>query len=119
MKQLALAILLTLVSLGALSDFTCPDGTEPACLANSDKVCPGASKCVDFGATCFDDYPCDSRGGFVCASSYDDTLNNYKEAVSQHDQLASENVGLRETRLEQKNCVLNASSLETAQNCVR
>ena len=118
-KQLALIAVLALVSTGAWGDFSCPTGTEVACLESGDKVCPSSTKCVDEGATCFDAYPCDLNGSFVCESEYDDVMNDYKQAVIEHNQLASENTGLRETRLEQKNCVINASTLEDAKRCVR
>jgi len=99
--------------------FSCPDGTGAACLDIGDKVCPGSTKCVDVSATCFDEYPCDLSEGFVCESGYDDVLDDLKQAVRQHDELALENVVLRERRLEQKNCVLGASTLDNAKRCVR
>lgn len=100
-------------------DFSCPDGTGPACLEAGDKVCPASSKCVDAAATCFDDYPCGAGGGFVCASGYDGVLNDYRNAVRLNDELAAENLALRERRLEQKNCVINAATLKAAIACVR
>jgi hypothetical protein len=109
----------TPLSNGKHGDFSCPDGTEPSCLDSGSKVCPGSTKCIDDRATCFDEYPCDLSGGFVCESQYDDVLNEYKDVVRQYDQLASDNVALREKRLEQKNCVLNASNLEDAKSCAR
>jgi hypothetical protein len=102
-----------------LGDVSCPDGTGAACLDIGDKVCPGSTKCVDVGATCFDEYPCDLSKGFVCESTYDDVLDELKQAVRQHDELALENVALRERRLEQKNCVLNAATLDNAKRCVQ
>jgi hypothetical protein len=109
----------TIMSKGNAGDFTCPNGTEAACLDTGDKVCPGSTKCIDEGATCFDEYPCDLVEGFVCASEYDGVMNGYKQAVKQHDELVSENVALREMRLEIKNCVINASALKDAIRCVR
>ena len=109
----------TLLSNGKRGDFSCPDGTGAACLDSGDKVCPGSTKCVDEGATCFDEYPCDLSGGFVCESTYDDAMRDYQQAVRQYDELASENVDLREQRLERKNCVINTSTLEAARRCVR
>ena len=114
-----LIVALAAVSTAAWGDFSCPNGTEPACLDNGDKVCPDSSRCVDEHATCFDDYPCDLSGGFVCESEYDDLMKDHKQVVRQHDELASENVALREKRLAQKNCVLNASTLDDARKCVR
>jgi hypothetical protein len=100
-------------------NFTCPDGTEPSCLDPGDNVCPNSAKCVENRATCFDEYPCDLSGGFVCAFQYENVMKGYKQAVGKYDELASENVDLRERRLAQKNCVLNASDLEDARRCVR
>ena len=99
--------------------FSCPDGTGAACLDIGDKVCPGSAKCIDDHATCFDEYPCDLSEGFVCASEYDDILNRLKQVARQHDELALENVALRERRLEQRNCVINAATLNDAIKCVR
>ncbi len=109
----------TLISHGKRGDFSCPTGTEPACLDTGDKVCPGSTMCIDEGATCFDEYPCDLSEGFVCDSEYDGVMNGYKQAVRQNDELASENVELREKRLEIKNCVINAAALKDAIRCVR
>ena len=109
----------TSLSNGKCGGFSCPDGADAACLDRSDKVCPGSAKCVDDRATCFDEYPCDISEGFVCASKYDDVLDDLKQAVKLHDELASENVALRERRLEQKNCILNSSTLDDAKKCVR
>ena len=109
----------TPLSIGKCGGFSCPDETDAACLASGDKVCPGSAKCVDDHATCFDEYMCESGEGFVCASKFDDVLNELKKVVNLHDELALENVALRERRLEQKNCVLNSSTLNDAKRCVR
>jgi len=119
MKRLALIAALALVSTGAWGGFSCPNGTKAVCLNTDDKVCPTSAKCVDDGATCFDGYACDLNKGFVCESTYDDVLSDYKQTVRQHNELALENVALRERRLEQKNCVINASTLDDAKRCVR
>ena len=119
MKRLALIATLTLISTGIWGDFSCPGGTAAVCLENVDTVCPSSAKCVSNDVVCFDKHTCDSNGGFICESKYDAVMDDYKEAVQQHDELASENVGLRERRLEQKNCVMNAPTLEEAQKCVR
>ena len=110
---------ITTLSSGKRGDFSCPDGTGAACLGIGDKVCPGSAKCIDDHATCFDEYPCDLSEGFVCASEYDDILNRLKQVARQHDELALENVALRERRLEQRNCVINAATLNDAIKCVR
>ena len=119
MKRLIFFAVLTLTSIGAWGLSSCPDGTELACMDIDDKVCPGSTKCVDLDATCFDEYPCDISGGFVCESEYDDVLKNYEKTVTQYNELTSESVELRARRLEQKNCVLNDSILEEAKSCVR
>jgi len=99
--------------------FTCPDGTELSCLGSGDKVCPGSTKCVAEKAICFDSYPCSPNDGFVCESKYDELANDYRNTVRKYNELSSENVNLRERRLEQKNCVANASTLKQAKKCVR
>ena len=119
MKNLVPTTALTLVSTGLWADFTCLDGTQAACLDRTDTVCPAASKCVDEKATCFDEYPCGSGGGFVCETKYDDLLNNCKGTVDKYNKLASENEELRIERLDRKNCVANASTLQVAKRCVR
>ena len=101
------------------SGFLCPDGTDAACLDIGDQVCPGSARCVGDHATCFDEYPCGPGEGFVCASEYDDMLSKLKQVAAQHDELAAENVALREKRLEQKNCVINSATLKDAIRCVR
>jgi hypothetical protein len=119
LKERAEVSTITIMSKGNAGDFTCPTSTKAACLDTGDKVCPGSTKCIDEGATCFDEYPCDLSEGFVCASEYDGVMNGYKRALKQHDELASENVALRKMRLEIKNCVINASALKDAIRCVR
>jgi len=119
MKRLVFFAVLALTSIGAWGISSCPNGAELACLDIGAKVCPRSTKCVNHNATCFDEYPCDISGGIVCESEYDDVLNNYEKVVRQYNGLISENVELRARRLEQKNCVLNTSTLEEAKNCVR
>ena len=77
------------MSKGNAGDFTCPTGTEVACLDSGDQICPGSSKCVDQGATCFDEYPCELSEGFICESEYDGVMNGYKQVVRQHDGLVA------------------------------
>jgi hypothetical protein len=119
MKSLAVFVALIMVSSGSWSEFSCPTGSDLACLNVDDTVCPLSAKCVDDGATCFDEYPCEPGESFVCESQYDKAMVECNMAVKQHAQLASENTELRVKRLEQKNCVLNASTLEVAKACVR
>ena len=119
MKTLVFLFVLLLVSTGAQGEFTCLDGTSPACLDGGDTVCPASAKCVDDKAVCLDESSCDSDRGFICGSEYDSFLNDYKKVVAQYNELTSENVDLREERLEQRNCVINAHSLKDAIRCVR
>ncbi len=110
---------LSLLSSSALSDYSCPDGTSAACLDSGDTVCPVSAKCVTNEAVCLDGHACDSARGYICGSEYDEVLQDYEKVVSQYNQLTSENVDLRETRLEQRNCVINAATLKVAIKCVR
>ncbi|MGA9575729.1 MAG: hypothetical protein WBS20_17445 [Lysobacterales bacterium] len=119
MKRIFITVALVLLSSLAWSDTSCPDGASPVCLDDGDKVCPASGRCVDSSATCFDVFPCDAGEGFVCESRYDAMMNDYQEAALEHDALAAQNVDLREQRLQQKNCVLNAATLADAQTCVR
>ena len=49
----------------------------------------------------------------------DAIMSDYEKTVNQYNQLTSENVALRNQRLEQKNCVINAASVKDAIRCVR
>ena len=119
MKTLVFFLILSLAPMGAWADFICPDGTKEACLGDGDSVCPITGKCVDDAAVCLDPESCKSPRGFICGSEYDAVLADYEKVVGQYNQLISENVKLREVRLEQKNCVINAQSLKEAIRCVR
>lgn len=119
MKAILFFFALALVSTGAWGGFSCLDGTSAACLDDGDTVCPSSAKCVDDEVVCLDGQTCDSARGFICGSEYDDILKNYEKTVSQYNQLLSENVELREMRLQQKNCVINAATLKDAIKCVR
>ncbi len=119
MQKLIFIFALAFFSTGTWGDFSCPDGTNAACLDSGDTVCPGSAKCVGDDVVCFDKHTCDPGIDFICESEYDEIMNKYKKTVSQYNQLASENVDLRERRLEQKNCVINASTLKDAIRCVR
>jgi hypothetical protein len=119
MKNGILIITLVVASTTAWGQFNCPDGTHAACLEAEDKICAGSTKCVDIEIDCYDKNSCASDTGFVCESDYAEVMNDYKTAVIQHNELAAENAVLREQRLEQKNCVINAASLKIAIRCVR
>jgi hypothetical protein len=73
---------------------------------------------VDNNALCFDQFPCDASEGFVCESKYDAMMKDCKAAAEEHNALAKQNVALREQRLAQKNCVLDAATLAEARKCV-
>ncbi|MDX2419390.1 MAG: hypothetical protein QNK19_18165, partial [Xanthomonadales bacterium] len=81
MKALVFLFVFLLISTGALGEFTCLDGTSPACLDDGDKACPASAKCVDDDSVCFDKSSCDSDSGFICGSEYDSFLNDYKKVV--------------------------------------
>jgi hypothetical protein len=114
-----LLLMVSFIPAPAWAEFSCPDGTEAACLDAGDKVCAGNTKCVDQGATCLQDFPCNLDEGFVCASEHDAALNDCEKNVAEYDALAKENVDLRKERLDRKNCVLNAGTLAEAHKCVR
>ena len=119
MNRLVLLAALILVATTTWGDYSCPAGTELKCLATGDHICPNTAKCVGNEVVCLDRNSCANGGSFICDTSYDKLMGDYEEAARQYDVLVSENVSLREQRLAQKNCVLNASSLDEAQKCFR
>ena len=119
MKVIMYLFALSLLSSSALGNYSCPDGTNAACLDNGDTVCPASAKCVSKEAICLDGHACESARGYICGSEYDEVLKDYEKVVSQYNQLTSENVDLREVRLKQRNCVINAATLKDAIKCVR
>jgi len=119
MKVPTFLTVLLLVTVAARADFSCPEGTNEACLDADDTVCPVTAKCVEKDALCLDASICDSPRGYICGSMYDQVLADYEKAVGQYNQLTSENVELRAERLERKNCVINAATLKEAIKCVR
>lgn len=119
MKAFLFLFLMCLVSIGAQAGYTCPDGTNMACLDDGDTVCPLSAKCVDKAAICLEESSCESDRGYICGSEYDEALSNHQKTVDQYNQLLSENVSLREDRLEKRNCVINAATLKDAISCVR
>jgi len=117
MKAILFLFALALVPVVACADFSCPDGTHMACLDEGDSVCPATARCVDADAVCFDARACESSRGFICGSEFDAIMGDYEKAVNQYNQLISENVDLRKRSLDQKNCILNASTLTDARKC--
>ena len=119
MRNFIFLFLLSVLSAGARAGFTCPDGTNMACLDDGDTVCPLSAKCVDRAAVCLDEPRCDSDRGYICGTDYDAVLSDHQKTVDQYNQLLSENVSLRNERLEKRNCVINSASLKDAIKCVR
>jgi len=119
MKTIMFLLAFSLVPATTWGDFSCPDATRATCLEVGDTVCPVSANCVADDAVCLDRQGCDSDRGYICGSQYDAVMNDYEKAVSQYNQLTSENVELRSQKLEQKNCVINAATLEDAIECVR
>lgn len=119
MRPCALTLMLLLLPVMAAAEFTCPVDTSPACLDPGDLVCPAATRCVTSSTTCFEEYPCEPDEGFVCASSYDEILEEAQATSARYDKLTAENVSLREERLQVRNCVINAQSVKAAIACVR
>jgi hypothetical protein len=101
------------------AEFSCPAGTTASCLADGDKICGKGTQCMDEAATCFESFPCGVGEPFVCGPEYDAALDEHRQTALKYDQLAAENVNLREQRLNRKNCVLNATRLADAKNCMR
>lgn len=118
MKTLISIFVLSLVPIVTWSDFSCPAGENIVCIEEADTICPDYAKCVADNAICLDEHACESDRGYICGSEYDELMNDYQKAVDQYNQLISDNVALREKRLQQKNCVRNASSLLEARRCV-
>ena len=116
--SMLMAVLLSIPGLSS-AEFSCPDGTTASCLADGDKICAKGTQCMDETATCLDHFPCGIGESFVCGPEYDAALDAHRETARKHDQLAAENVDLREQRLNLKNCVLNAKRLADAKKCVR
>ena len=118
MKTLKYILVLSLVPIVGWSDFSCPAGTNMVCIEDADTICPVSAKCVPINAICLDSQGCQSERGYICGSEYDALMGDYQKVVDQYNQLQTDNVSLREKRLEQKNCVKNASNLLEARRCV-
>ena len=118
MKTFIYIFVLSLVPIVTWSDFSCPAGANMVCIEEADTVCPESAKCVPDNAICLDGQGCESDRGYICGSEYDELMSDYQKVVDQYNQLQSDNVTLREKRLDQKNCVRNASNLLEARRCV-
>ena len=119
MQKLIWMLALMLTSASAWAGLSCPPGTDAACLDNGDKVCPLSTKCVSEDVICLDKNSCGPEDSFMCRSDHELVLKDYESAVNEQNKLAAENVDLRVERLERKNCVINAATLEDAISCVR
>ena len=108
MNRFALIVFLILVSTGSWGEISCPDDSSAVCMVNSDTICPSSAKCVSNDVICLDKNSC-AGGSFICDTSYDKLMGEYKEAAGQYDVLVSENVSLRNERLEKRNCVRKKS----------
>tara|TARA_R110002072_G_scaffold301599_1_gene481685 strand:- start:37 stop:924 length:888 start_codon:yes stop_codon:yes gene_type:complete len=101
------------------SSFSCPGGTDPACLdygakvcksfskcvsdnakvcepfskcvSDYAKVCKSSAKCVSDGATCFEQYTCGLSNRFVCESDFDDLKSEYYDLLSDNQNLRNKN----------------------------
>lgn len=112
------------------NSFTCPYGTQGACLDYSDKVCSSMAKCVDSSAICFDSYTCDYKG-FICKSKFDNLANSCQDLASDYDNLVNKYNDLKDNAedllnqyedLESKynrqmSCISNATTLEEIKLC--
>lgn len=120
---LTLCLCIPLSAGQAQESFSCPFGTDGACLSFGDKVCPGSGKCVDQNASCFDSFACDYNG-FACKSDvdeirtkYNDLVTRYNSSLDEIDQLTGQVVTLRSTLTDMQTCLSAARSLEQAQAC--
>lgn len=131
----AILILLVIVLMSKVhaygNNFSCPYGTEGACINYGDKICSSLSKCVDSNATCFDANTCGYKG-FVCKSQlddlayeYDDLLTNCKKVAQEHDSIVNNynqlllQFQILESEYEDLvNCIYTADSLEDAEYCI-
>jgi hypothetical protein len=116
--------------INAQQSFSCPWGTEAACLDYGDKVCSSLGKCVDESATCFQAYTCNYQG-FVCKSDYEEAVDEYNSLLNRYNSLINEYNSLllrhdenvenynqllsRHTEL--ASCLSYADTLEEAKNC--
>jgi len=119
MRKIILTITLALTSTGAWCDFTCPQGTDAACLYSGDNVCPASARCVDSGAVCFEEYICEADDGYVCESMYDELADQNQGLVNEFNTLASKHNDLLNHKSENERCVISAATLDEAKQCVQ
>ena len=116
--------------ISAQQSFSCPYGTQAACLDYGDKVCSSLGKCVDESATCFQAYTCNYQG-FVCKSDYEEAVDEYNGLLNRYNSLTNdynnlllrhdENVDDYNELLGRYNkltsCLSYTDTLEEAKNC--
>lgn len=77
------------------NDFSCPVGTDGACLSFGEVVCRSGAKCVEQSATCFSTYTCGLSNEFVCKSDFEDLASSCRRLQTDHEELSSNNERLR------------------------
>jgi DNA mismatch repair ATPase MutS len=82
-------LILGVGSVIAQQNFSCPYGKQASCLDYGDKVCSSYSKCVDQNSICYSPYTCNYKG-FMCASKYDELVDEYNDLLQKNKRLASE-----------------------------
>lgn len=118
MKQLFSIMLLAAMTTAVYGDFTCPQGTEAACLDDAEQVCPADAKCVNHAAVCFDGYICDSGEAYVCESRYDEVAAKNVALVTKYNDITAKYNDLLGVKSINEGCVISAHSLAEAKECV-
>ena len=128
------------------NNFSCPYGTDGACLDYGARICSSLAKCVDSNAICFNKSTCD-YAGFACKSEVNKGLNQYEELrrkyntlIDDHNSLVADHKSLmndarslqdsysnatqelehalgKQKQIDE--CIAGADSLESAQMCSR
>ncbi|MDJ0932721.1 hypothetical protein [Breoghania sp.] len=123
-----LACCLTALSLApsrseAQQAFSCPWGTDGACLDFGDKVCDRTAKCVDEDAVCFSSNTC-NFSGFVCKSDldeavrkHDDLVDEYNDLLNNYREMSRRADTLREDLIEVGDCLATAQTLDDFREC--
>ena len=124
-KCLPAVIVFLASSVGWSGDFSCPLGTDGACLDWGDKVCSSFSKCVDKNASCFSEYTCGFQNEFVCKSDldavvtkYDELVRKFNRLVNEHDELIRKFNRLVDKHDELETCVSTSETLSAAKRCL-
>ena len=83
-----------LTNISNAESFSCPLGSDPACLDYGAVVCKSMAKCVSDDAVCFESFQCGYQG-FVCKSKLDDAIEEYENIYRQAKFLEKENATFR------------------------